>query len=261
MIRALSNAASGMKAQETSIDVISNNLANVNTTGFKRARAEFADLFYEAKARAGAPSAEGTPLPAGTEIGNGVRLVATFKNFGGGEIRETGNPLDVAIEGKGFFQLMQVDGSVAYTRSGILKTNSEGQIVNVDGYSLEPTLSIPEDATSVSISENGVVSITLGSEAEQMEVGRIELANFSNPAGLMSLGRGLFQETPASGSAMSGSPSEEGFGRVVQGFVENSNVSVVAEMIELIAAQRAYEVNSKVIQAADQMLQQATRLG
>ncbi len=260
MIRALSNAASGMKAQEMNIDVLSNNLANVNTTGYKRSRAEFSDLFYEAKTRPGAPSPDGTPLPVGLEIGHGVRSVATYKDFGGGEMRESGNPLDMSIEGRGFFQVAQADGSLAYTRAGIFKTNAEGQIVNVDGYALDPELSIPEDATSVTISETGVVSVTLGNDAQQVEVGQIQIATFPNPSGLSSSGRNLYAETPASGRAVLGTPGEEGAGRLLQGFVETSNVAVVAEMIDLIAAQRAYEINSKVIHAADQMLQQTTRI-
>ncbi len=261
MIRALSNAASGMKAQELNIDVLSNNLANVNTAGYKRARAEFADLLYEAQTRAGAPSSDGTPLPVGLEIGHGVRPVATYKDFSGGEMRETNNPLDIAIEGRGFFQVVQPDGTTAFTRSGTFKPNADGQIVSVDGYPLEPLLSIPEDATSVTVSESGVVSITIGSDAQQIEVGQLQIATFANPAGLSSLGRNMYAETPGSGVAMLANPGEEGAGRLLQGFVEHSNVAVVAEMIDLISAQRAYEVNSKVIQAADQMLQHATRLG
>ncbi|MDJ0761598.1 MAG: flagellar basal-body rod protein FlgG [Myxococcota bacterium] len=261
MIRALSNAASGMRAQETNIDVLSNNLANVNTAGYKRSRAEFADLFYEARTRPGAPTAQGAPMPAGLEIGHGVRTVATYKDFGGGEMRQTGNAFDISIEGRGFFQLVQPDGTAAFTRAGIFKSNAEGQIVNVDGYQLEPEVSVPEDATSVTISESGIVSVTLGSDTEQVEVGRIQIAMFPNPAGLSSAGRNLYTETPASGRAVLTSPGEEGGGRLLQGFVETSNVAVVAEMIDLISAQRAYEVNSKVIQAADNMLQQTTRLG
>ncbi|MCP4679333.1 MAG: flagellar basal-body rod protein FlgG [Deltaproteobacteria bacterium] len=261
MIRALSNAASGMKAQELNIDILSNNLANVNTAGYKRARAEFADLFYEAKRRPGAPSPDGTPIPVGLEIGHGVRPVATHKNFSGGEMRETGNPLDISIEGRGFFQVSQPDGTYAFTRAGVLKTNSEGQVVNADGYALDPELSIPEDATSISVSENGVVSVTLGGDNQQVEVGQIQIATFPNPAGLSSAGRNLYTETPASGRAVLGTAGEEGSGRLLQGFVESSNVAVVGEMIDLIAAQRAYEINSKVIQAADHMLQQTTRLG
>jgi len=260
MIRALSNASSGMRAQETNIDVLSNNLANVNTAGYKRSRAEFADLFYEARTKPGAPSPDGTPLPVGLEIGHGVRTVATYKDFGGGEMRQTTNPLDLAIEGRGFFQISQADGTRAFTRAGIFKTNSQGQMVNVDGYQLDPEISIPEDATSITISENGVVSVTLGGDSQQVEVGQIQLATFPNPAGLASVGRNLYEETPASGQSVLGTPGEEGAGRLLQGFVESSNVAVVSEMIDLIAAQRAYEVNSKVIQAADQMLQQTTRI-
>ncbi len=260
MLRALSNAASGMKAQEVNIDVISNNLANVNTTGYKKARAEFADLFYEQRVRSGTPSPTGTPLPGGTEIGFGVRTVATYKNFNTGDMRETGNPLDIAIEGKGFLKLIDAEGNEVYTRSGILKTNSDGQIVNVDGYLLDPALSIPQDSTSITISETGVLSVTTGADSIPMEIGRIELVNFANPAGLISMGRNLYGESPASGAAMPGNPAEEGYGRILQGFTEGSNVAVVTEMIDMISAQRAYEINSKVIKAADEMLTQTTRL-
>jgi len=261
MIRALSNAASGMKAQEMNIDVLSNNLANVNTAGYKRSRAEFADLFYEARQKPGAPSATGTPLPVGTEVGHGVRTVATYKDFTGGETRETDNPLDLAIVCNGFFQVMQPNGTVAYTRAGVFKTNSEGQIVNDDGYPLQPDLTVPTDATSITISESGIITATLGGEAEQVEVGQLEIATFANPAGLSSMGRNLYEETPASGQAVVGNPGEEGAGTILQGFIESSNVAVVTEMIDLIAAQRAYEINGKVITAADEMLQQTTRLG
>ncbi|MDD5308887.1 MAG: flagellar basal-body rod protein FlgG [Deltaproteobacteria bacterium] len=261
MIRALTNAASGMKAQEANIDVLSNNLANVNTAGYKRSRAEFADLFYEQRKRAGAPSPDGSALPSGLEIGYGTRTVATYKDFTGGEMRETGNPLDLAIEGRGFFEVMQPDGNVAYTRSGIFKPNADGQIVNVDGYQIEPAVSIPEDATTVTVSENGVVSVTLGNDPEQVEVGRLQVATFANPAGLMAMGRNLYSESPASGKPQLVTPGEEGSGRVMAGFVESSNVAVVSEMIDLIAAQRAYEVNSKVIQAADEMLRETAKLG
>jgi len=261
MIRALSNAASGMKAQEMNIDVLSNNLANVNTTGFKRSRAEFADLFYEARVRPGAPSPAGAALPSGIEIGQGVRPVATYKDFNIGEFRETGNALDLAIEGKGFFQVEQPDGNIAYSRSGTFKTNAEGQLVNTDGYPMSPDITIPADATSITISETGVVSVTLANDPSQIEVGQIQLATFPNASGLSPVGRNLFVETPASGQAVQSNPAEEGAGRVVQGFLESSNVAVVSEMIDLISAQRAYEINSKVITAADEMLRGVAKLG
>ena len=261
MIRALSNAASGMKAQEMNIDVLSNNLANVNTTGFKRSRAEFADLFYEARVRPGAPSPAGAALPSGIEIGQGVRPVATYKDFNTGEFRETGNALDLAIEGKGFFQVEQPDGNIAYSRSGTFKTNAEGQLVNTDGYPMSPDITIPADATSITISETGVVSVTLANDPSQIEVGQIQLATFPNSSGLSPVGRNLFVETPASGQAVQSNPAEEGAGRVVQGFLESSNVAVVSEMIDLISAQRAYEINSKVITAADEMLRGVSKLG
>jgi flagellar basal-body rod protein FlgG len=249
-----------MKAQEMNIDVLSNNLANVNTTGFKRSRAEFADLFYEARTRPGAPSPDGAALPSGIEMGQGVRPVATYKDFNVGELRQTGNPLDLAIEGRGFFQVTTPDGELAYTRSGTFKTNAEGQLVNTDGYPMSPDISIPADATSVAISESGVVSVTLGNDAAQVEVGQIQVATFPNPAGLSAMGRNLFKETDASGTAAIMNPGEEGAGRVLQSFLENSNVTVVAEMIDLISAQRAYEINAKVITAADEMLKGVSRL-
>jgi flagellar basal-body rod protein FlgG len=261
MIRALSNASSGMKAQELNIDVLSNNLANVNTSGYKRARAEFSDLLYEARSKPGAPGPTGSPLPLGYEIGHGVRAVATYKDFSGGEPRETGNPLDLAIEGNGFFEVLMPDGTTSYTRAGVFKTNADGELVTVDGYQVQPTITIPADATSVTISETGVVSATLGGESEQVELGQLEVAMFANPAGLSSMGRNLYEMTPASGEPIVGNPGDEGAGLVRQGFLEASNVEVVTEMIDLIAAQRAYEINGKVITAADEMLQQTTRLG
>ncbi|MBN2803446.1 MAG: flagellar basal-body rod protein FlgG [Deltaproteobacteria bacterium] len=261
MIRALSNAASGMKAQEMNIDVLSNNLANVNTTGYKKSRAEFSDLFYEQRKTAGSPSAAGGNMPVGTEVGHGVRTAATYKNFSTGDLISTSNPLDIAIEGKGFFQVVQPNGEIAFTRNGMFKTNSDGQLVSVDGYEFEPSISIPADATSITVSESGVVSVTLGGSSDQIEVGNMELASFQNPAGLKSIGNNLFMETPASGTPITGTPGEEGAGRLRQGFVEGSNVAVVTEMIDLISAQRAYEVNSKVIEAADEMLKQTTRIG
>jgi flagellar basal-body rod protein FlgG len=250
-----------MRAQELNIDVLSNNMANVNTTGYKRGRAEFADLFYDARMRPGAPSADGTALPTGLEVGQGVRSVATYKDFNTGELRETGNSLDMALEGRGFFMVTQPDGEIAYSRSGTFKTNAEGQLVNTDGYAMSPEISIPADATSISISETGQVSVTIAGDSTQVEVGQIQLANFPNEAGLSSVGRNLYVETPASGTAVQTNPGEEGAGRVMQGFLESSNVSVVSEMIDLISAQRAYEINSKVISAADEMLRNVSKLG
>lgn len=261
MIRALSNAASGMRAQETNIDVLSNNLANVNTSGYKRSRAEFADMLYSRQQIAGGNSGNGSPLPVGQEVGNGVRTVATYKSFTDGEIKETSNPLDMTIEGKGFFPVVLPDGNTAYTRAGNFKTNSEGELVNSDGYAISPSISIPQDSTSISISETGSVSVTLGNDTTQVEVGQIQISTFANPAGLTSMGRNLYGETSASGQALIGTPGQEGAGRLLQGFLEMSNVRVVSEMIDLISAQRAYEINSKVIKASDEMLGQATRLG
>ena len=261
MIRALSNAATGMRAQETNIDVLSNNLANVNTSGYKRARAEFADLLYSRQRVAGGNGGTGSPLPVGEEVGNGVRTVATYKSFTDGEVKETSNPLDLSIEGKGFFQVLLADGNTAYTRAGSFKTNANGELVNADGYAMSPGVSIPADSTSISISEAGNVSVTMGNDTTQVDVGQIQIATFANPAGMTSMGRNLYGATTASGQPIVATPGEDGAGRLMQGYLEMSNVRVVSEMIDLISAQRAYEINSKVIKAADEMLGQATRLG
>ncbi|ADL13694.1 flagellar basal-body rod protein FlgG [Acetohalobium arabaticum] len=260
MIRSLWTAATGMKAQQLNIDTISNNLANVNTNGFKKSRVNFQDLMYQSLREAGTPNNQGSQVPAGIEVGHGVRPAATQKLFAQGSFQQTGNPLDMAIEGDGFFQVVRPNGQVGYTRDGSFKRDSNGRIVTSDGYPLASDITIPEDTTDVSITAEGRVMVKQPGNEEVTEVGQIELSRFSNPAGLKSIGRNLFAETPASGGPTVGVPAEDGFGTISQGYLEKGNVKVVEEMTNMIAAQRAYEVNSKAIKASDQMLQQANNL-
>jgi flagellar basal-body rod protein FlgG len=249
-----------MQAQQLNIDVIANNLANVNTTGFKRSRADFQDLLYQTLRVAGGPSSTGTLVPTGMDLGHGTRAVAIQKLFLQGDYQQTKNDLDVAIEGNGFFQVIQPDGQVAYTRAGALKLDNEGRIVTSDGLRLEPELTIPPEATKVAIAADGTVSVTVPGNTAPVEIGNITLARFVNPAGLTSIGKNLYVQTAASGEATEGRPGEEGFGTLSQGFLEMSNVNVVEEMVNMIAGQRAYEINSKAIQAADDMLQIANNI-
>ncbi len=242
MIRALFTAATGMQAQQLNLDTIANNLANVNTTGFKRNRVDFQDLLYQ------------TLRPAGIQVGHGTRPVATQKIWSQGNFQQTENPLDLVIEGDGFFQVTRPDGTIAYTRAGAFKRDSQGQIVNSDGYVLQPALTIPEGTTSISIGSDGTVSVITAGQSTPQQLGQIELARFMNPAGLNAIGKNLFLPTAASGQATTGTPGLDGFGTINQGFLEMSNVSVVEEMVQMIAAQRAFEVNSKAIRSADEML-------
>ncbi|MGD9188135.1 MAG: flagellar basal-body rod protein FlgG [Desulfobacteraceae bacterium] len=260
MIRSLWTAASGMQAQTSNIDVISNNLANVNTSGFKRSRADFQDLLYDTLRPAGTSSGGGSQVPTGIQIGHGTRTVSTQKIFMQGDFQNTQNELDLAIEGQGFFQIVQANGDIAYSRAGNFKMDSEGRMVSPDGLLLEPEITIPLDAIAVSIGSDGTISVLQAGQAAPSEIGSIELARFVNPAGLQSIGRNLFIPTGASGDATTGTPGEDGFGTLAQGFLEMSNVSVVDEMVNMITAQRAYEINSKAIQAADDMLQTANNL-
>lgn len=253
MIRALSIASTGMAAQQLSVDAIANNLANVSTVGFKKSTWEFQDLMYQTLKIAGTPTETGT-LPVGFQIGSGVRPVTVHRIFRQGDFQQTENPLDLAIEGKGLFQVTLPDSSVAYTRAGSFKVNNEGSIVTAEGYPLLPGLSFPSDTLTVTVSPEGVVSVVTGGGATPVEVGTIELARFTNPSGLNSLGKNLFQATPASGEPVTGAPGQEGFGTIQQGSLEASNVNIAEEMVNMIIAQRAYEVNSKVIQTADEML-------
>ncbi|ORJ63501.1 flagellar basal-body rod protein FlgG [Geothermobacter hydrogeniphilus] len=260
MIKALSIAASGMEAQQLNMDVIANNLANVNTSGFKKSRADFQDLLYQTIRNAGGNTSSGTEIPTGIQVGLGTRTAAIQKIFTSGDITQTGNELDLAIEGPGFFQVEMPDGETVYTRAGTLKKDSTGRLVTSEGNPIVPQISIPENATRVTIHDDGTVEAFLDGSTEGTQVGNIELANFSNPAGLMSLGRNLLQETPASGAPTTGTPGLLGLGTISQGYIEGSNVSVMEEMVNMIAGQRAYEINSKAIKTADEMLQMTNNL-
>jgi flagellar basal-body rod protein FlgG len=260
MIRSLWTSATGMQAQAINIDVISNNLANVSTSGFKKSRAEFQDLLYETLQPPGSSSSQDTEVPSGVQLGHGTRPSAVLKIFNQGSLENTTNELDLAIEGDGFFQIMLPNGETAYTRSGEFKLDSEGRIVTADGFALEPELTIPTDATSITVGMDGTVSVLQAGESTPSEIGSIELARFVNPSGLISMGKNLFMRSNASGDDITGTAGEDGFGTLAQGFLEMSNVSVVDEMVNMITAQRAYEVNSKAIQTADEMLQTANNV-
>jgi flagellar basal-body rod protein FlgG len=258
MLRALYSSAAGMQSQQTNLDVIANNLANVSTTGFKKNKAEFQDLLYQTVRAAGAEAGGGNQLPTGAQIGHGSQLVATSKIFTPGELTQTGERLDVAINGDGFFEVQLPDGTKAYTRDGGLKTASDGRITTSDGLVLQSGFQpIPAGTTTISIATTGEVTTTGPSGAQSF---RVSLVRFQNPAGLESLGRNLYRETLASGAAEAGNPGENGFGELQQGYLEMSNVKVVEEMVNMIVAQRAYEVNSKAVQAADEMMQLSNNL-
>ena len=256
MIRALYTAASGMTAQQANIDNVAHNLANVNTAGFKKSRVEFEDLVYDQTRVPGAQTSVTGEAPVGLETGLGVRAVATSRDFGRGNLKATNGPLDLAIEGDGFFQVQMPSGETAYTRAGALHLSGEGAIVTSDGYALEPQITIPANATSISISKDGIVSVSIAGQNAAQQVGTIELAVFQNPAGLRPTGGNLFAPTTASGEPQIGAPGQESHGTLAQGFIEDSNVSVVEEMVNMILGQRAYEANSRVIKAADEMLSQ-----
>ncbi|MBW2516651.1 MAG: flagellar basal-body rod protein FlgG [Deltaproteobacteria bacterium] len=260
MIRSLWTSATGMQAQELNIDVIANNLANVNTSGFKKSRAEFQDLLYESMRPAGAASSADTTVPTGIQLGHGTRPSAVQKMFSQGDFQNTQNELDWAIEGDGFFQIEMPNGDTGYTRSGEFKLDADGRIVNPDGFPLIPELAVPTDTISISVGLDGTVSVVQAGDATPVEIGNVQLARFVNPAGLRSLGKNLYSPTNASGDELTGTPGENGFGTLAQGFLEMSNVSVVDEMVNMITAQRAYETNSKVITTADDMLQLANNL-
>ncbi|GAB5542151.1 MAG: flagellar basal-body rod protein FlgG [Sandaracinaceae bacterium] len=260
MMRSLRSAASGMVAQQTHIDTIANNMANVSTTGFRRSRAEFQDLLYQQVRTPGGRTADGGTLPTGVQIGQGTRTVSTEFMHTQGAMQQTGNPLDLAIEGEGFFQIVRPGGDIAYTRAGNLKLDNQGQLVTVDGLPIEPQISVPQDATSVSIAQDGTVSVTQPGSNQTMELGQLQIARFPNPGGLQALGRSMFQATSASGQPLVVQPGQEGSGTLSQGFLEGSNVEVVNEMIDLISSQRAYELNQRVIQASDEMLRKSTEV-
>lgn len=260
-MRSLAIAATGMQAQQLNVEVISNNIANMNTTGFKRQRAEFQDLLYQNLERPGAStSSSGTMSPNGIQIGVGVKAGAVGRVTQQGSIARTDNPTDIAISGRGYFQVSMPDGTTAYTRDGNLAIDAEGRIVTSDGFPLEPAISVPQEAISVSISRDGIVEATLQGQTAPQQLGQIELAAFVNPAGLEAQGDNLFLETAASGSPNVATPTSPGFGSLMQGFVETSNVNAVEEISALIIAQRAYEMNAKVITASDEMLQTANNV-
>lgn len=261
MIRALYTAATGMNAQETNIDVISNNLANVNTNGYKKSRADFQDLVYQYLIEPGAATSANTQNPSGIQVGLGVKTAAVQKIFAQGDLTSTSNPLDVAIEGDGFFEIaLPPDGTPAYTRSGSFQLDSQGQLVTSDGYVVQPGISIPNDTLAITIAQDGTVSTRSPGSNTATEVGRLSAVRFPNNAGLRAIGRNLFQETGSSGTPTTGAFSEAGFGRLNQGFLESSNVSVVEQVVSMITAQRAYEASSKGITTADEMLSQAINL-
>ena len=260
MIRSLWISKTGLDAQQTNMDVISNNLANVSTNGFKRARAVFEDLLYQTLRQPGAQSSQQTQLPSGLQIGTGVRPVASERVFTQGNLQKTDNALDVAINGGGFFQVQLPDGTTAYTRDGSFHVNAQGQLVTSSGYQVQPAITIPNNAISVTIARDGVVSVTRSGSAAPTQVGALQLASFINPPGLQSMGENLYLETAASGTPSTNTPGSNGLGLLNQGYVETSNVNVVEELVNMIQTQRAYEINSKSIQASDQMLQKLTQL-
>jgi flagellar basal-body rod protein FlgG len=260
-MRALSIAASGMQAQQMNVDVISHNIANMNTTGYKRQRAEFEDMLYQNVERPGSTSsASGAILPLGIQLGAGVRADAVGRITEQGGMSQTGNAYDVAIDGRGYLQVTLPSGQTAYTRAGNLAVNADGAIVTSDGYAIEPSITVPQEATAIQISRDGIVEATLTGQTAPQQLGQLEIANFVNPAGLEAIGDNLYLETPASGSANTATPGSAGFGTLIQGYLELSNVNAVEEISSLIVAQRAYEMNARVITAADEMLQTTTQV-
>ena len=260
MIRSLWIAKTGLEAQQTQLDVITNNLANVNTNGFKRSRAMFEDLLYQNIRQPGAQSSQQTQLPSGLQLGTGVRTVATERLFIQGNLQQTGNEKDVAIQGIGFFQVLLPDGSTAYTRDGSFQVDSQGQLVTSSGYPIQPAMTVPSDAQSLSVSRDGIVSVVQPGSVIPNQIGTFELASFVNPAGLEAKGENLFIETAASGTPVVNVPDGNGMGYLVQRYVETSNVNVVEEMTNMIQAQRAYEISSKAVTTSDEMLQKLSQL-
>lgn len=258
MNKAMWIAMTGLEAQQTRMSVISNNLANVNTMGFKRDRAVFEDLLYQTVRQPGAQSSQDTELPSGLMLGTGVRTVATEKMHTQGNIVQTSNSLDVAVQGRGFLQVLMPDGSIAYTRDGSLQSDSTGQLVTASGYQIEPAITIPDDAQSITIGSDGTISVQIQGQASPTQLGTLQIADFINPTGLQPIGQNLFLETASSGSPTTGNPGLNGLGTVVQGALETSNVNVVEELVNMIEAQRAYEMNSKAISTSDRMLQYVT---
>jgi flagellar basal-body rod protein FlgG len=260
MIRSLWISKTGLEAQQTQMDVISNNLANVSTTGFKRSRAVFEDLLYQNIRQPGAQSSQQTQIPSGLQIGTGVRPIAAERIHTQGNLQQTSNQLDVAIQGAGFFQVLMPDGTTGYTRDGSFQADNQGQMVTSSGFVVQPAMTIPANATSVTIAQDGVVSITQAGVAAPVQVGSVQLATFINPSGLQSMGQNLYLETASSGSPNTSAPGLNGTGTLSQGYVETSNVNVVEELVNMIQTQRAYEINSKAITTSDQMLQKLTQI-
>jgi flagellar basal-body rod protein FlgG len=260
MIRSLHSAATGMTAQQNYIDVTSNNLANVNTAGYKKSRINFQDLIYQTDRAPGAATTQETESPTGIQVGIGVRTASTQKEFALGSLKATSNLTDVAINGDGFFQIQMPNGTIGYTRDGAFHVDKNGNLVTPEGFKLEPNIIVPNEAIAIHVGGDGTVSATLSAQADAAQLGQVQTASFVNPAGLLSIGGNLMQETNASGPAVIGTPGENGFGQLQAGFLEMSNVSVVEEMINLITAQRAFEFNSKAVQASDQMLRELGQL-
>jgi len=248
-------AKTGLDAQQTRMAVVSNNLANVNTTGFKRGRASFEDLLYQTVRQPGASSSQNSELPSGLMLGTGVRVVSTEKEFGQGNLVQTGNPLDVAIQGRGFFEILMPDGSLAYTRDGSFEMNSQGQLVTSSGYELQPGITVPAETQSVTIGSDGTVTAQVAGSSTPQQLGTVQLSDFLNPLGLQPIGENLFKETLSSGTPQQGTPGLTGLGTLVQNSLESSNVNVVEELVNMIETQRSYEMNSKAISTVDQMLQ------
>lgn len=261
MIRSLWISKTGLDAQQTQMDVIANNLANVSTNGFKRSRAVFEDLLYQTLRQPGAQSSQQTQLPSGLQIGTGVRPVATERIFTQGNLQQTGNSKDVAIQGQGFFQVLMPDGTIAYTRDGSFQSDAQGQLVTSSGFQVQPNITIPVNALSITIGRDGTVSVTEPGTANPVQVGTLQVATFINPVGLQAMGENLYVETAASGSPNINTPGIDGAGLLNQGYVETSNVNVVEELVNMIQTQRAYEINSKAIQTSDQMLQRLSQMG
>ncbi len=260
MLRSLTTAATGMIAQQNNLDIVANNIANVNTTGFKKSRAEFQDLLSSAVRTPGAMINQGTFQPVGIEVGLGVKTAATTRIFTGGIQQSTGNPYDLSIEGQGFFQIVQSDGSLAYTRDGSFKVDGMGQLCTSDGYLIQPQITVPQNASEVNVTPDGNVSVRIGTDTNQNIVGQIQLVKFQNPSGLLSIGHNMYIETPSSGTPIQGVPGQDGYGSIQQGFLEGSNVQIVDELINLIKAERAFESNSKIITASSDILRQTNQL-
>jgi flagellar basal-body rod protein FlgG len=260
MMRALWIAKTGMEAQQTQLDVTSNNLANTATTGYKKSHAVFEDLMYQTLRQSGANSSEQTQLPTGLQVGLGVRTVATSRQYSQGTLTQTGNTYDMAIKGQGFFQIQMPDGTVGYTRDGTFQVSNTGQLVTNNGYPVQPGITVPANAQTVTVGADGTVSVTVPGQTAPQTLGQIQVATFQNPAGLEARGQNLYFETASSGTPIAGTPGSSGLGQLAQGFTESSNVNVVEELVSMIQTQRAYELNSKAIQTADQMLQRLTQL-